>query len=323
MDLDYKKHTGQNIDWSTNDFELADAIKILADQFIAEISAMQSTVDRFDNLFSQVASLKPILQTHTLKTQESNYIEKVEQFLVQKEEFSDAISKILKAQKFIKNNFDTVKGFRRFFNDVESELKKANRTNIKINDNNEEFDKLFNENMVKNFAQLQQLAINTKDEYFKMMKDSSALMSTSYSLLLKEINEAISDLNTNYPQELNTLNLSKLNFLKSYCESKIETNLKLEYHTKCQNSGYTLSDILHYIEIIPVKQSDLTVIKSSFIKVAPQEESSQEEKKKESIKITLKTTKKTMSVKEYRKYLASKLQEVASKNEDDEIEIID
>ena len=108
-----------------------------------------------------------------------------------------------------------------------------------------------------------------------------------------------------------------------FFESKIETNLNLEYHTKCQNSGYTLSDILHYIEIIPVKQSDLTVIKSSFIKVAPQEESSQEEKKKESIKITLKTTKKTMSVKEYRKYLASKLQEVASKNEDDEIEIID
>ena len=120
-----------------------------------------------------------------------------------------------------------------------------------------------------------------------------------------------------------SLNLSKLNSLKSYCESKIETNLKLEYHTKCQNSGYTLSDILHYIEIIPVKESDLTVIKSSFIKVAPQEESSQEEKKKESIKITLKTTKKTMSVKEYRKYLASKLQEVASKNEDDEIEIVD
>ena len=323
MDLDYKKHTGQNIDWSTNDFELADAIKILADQFIAEISAMQSTVDRFDNLFSQVASLKPILQSHTLKTQESNYIEKVEQFLANKEEFSDAISKILKAQKFIKNNFDTVKGFRRFFHDVESELKKANRTNIKIDDNQEEFDKLFNENMVKNFAQLQQLAINTKDEYFKMMKDSSELMSTSYSSLLKEIKEAISDLNTNYPQELNTLNLSKLNSLKSYCESKIETNLKLEYHTKCQNSGYTLSDILHYIEIIPVKESDLTVIKSSFIKVAPQEELSQEEKKKESIKITLKTTKKTMSVKEYRKYLASKLQEVASKNEDDEIEIID
>ena len=323
MDLDYKKHTGQNIDWSTNDFELADAIKILADQFIAEISAMQSTVDRFDNLFSQVASLKLILQAHTLKTQESNYIEKVEQFLAQKEEFSDAISKILKAQKFIKNNFDIVKGFRRFFHDVESELKKANRTNIKIDDNKEEFDKLFNENMVKNFAQLQQLAINTKDEYFKMMKDSSELMSTSYSSLLKEIKEAISDLNTNYPQELNTLNLSKLNSLKSYCESKIETNLNLEYHTKCQNSGYTLSDILHYIEIIPVKQSDLTVIKSSFIKVAPQEESSQEEKKKEWIKITLKTTKKTMSVKEYRKYLASKLQEVASKNEDDEIEIID
>lgn len=323
MDLDYKKHTGQNIDWSTNDFELADAIKILADQFIAEISAMQSTVDRFDNLFSQVASLKPILQSHTLKTQESNYIEKVEQFLAYKEEFSDAISKILKAQKFIKNNFDIVKGFRRFFHDVESELKKANRTNIKIDDNKEEFDKLFNENMVKNFAQLQQLAINTKDEYFKMMKDSSELMSTSYSSLLKEIKEAISDLNTNYPQELNTLNLSKLNSLKSYCESKIETNLKLEYHTKCQNSGYTLSDILHYIEIIPVKESDLTVIKSSFIKVAPQEESSQEEKKKESIKITLKTTKKTMSVKEYRKYLASKLQEVASKNEEDEIEIID
>ena len=323
MDLDYKKHTGQNIDWSTNDFELADAIKILADQFIAEISAMQSTVDRFDNLFSQVASLKLILQAHTLKTQESNYIEKVEQFLAQKEEFSDAISKILKAQKFIKNNFDIVKGFRRFFHDVESELKKANRTNIKIDDNKEEFDKLFNENMVKNFAQLQQLAINTKDEYFKMMKDSSELMSTSYSSLLKEIKEAISDLNTNYPQELNTLNLSKLNSLKSYCESKIETNLNLEYHTKCQNSGYTLSDILHYIEIIPVKQSDLTVIKSSFIKVAPQEESSQEEKKKEWIKITLKTTKKTMSVKEYRKYLASKLQEVASKNEEDEIEIID
>jgi len=323
MDLDYKKHTGQTIDWSTNDFDLADAIKILADQFIAEISAMQSTVDKFDTLFSQVASLKSVLQAYTSKTQESNYIDKVEQFIVSKEDFSDAISKILKAQKFIKNNFDTVKGFRRFFHDVESELKKANRTNLKINENIEEFDNLFNTNMVKNFAQLQQLAISTKDEYYNMMKDSFDLMTSSYKNLLKEINELITDLNTNYPLELNGLNISKLNSLKLYCESKIDTNLELEYHTKCQNTGYTLSDILNYIELIPSKQSEITVLASSFVKVAPVEPSTDEEKKKEPIKISIRTNKKVMNVKEYRKYLASKLQEVASKNEDDEIEIID
>lgn len=320
LDLDFKTHTGKSIDWNTNDFDLADAVKILADQFIGEISGMQNTVENFDTLFSEVVAFKSILQPYTSKTMESNYLDKIEQFLASKEQFNDAISKILKAQKFIKNNLDTVKGFRRFFYDVNAELKKASRQNLKIEEYIEEFDTLFNENMVKNFAQLQQLAINTKDEYYNMMKSSFEIMSSSYSNFLKEVETAIVELSS-YPAELNSINISKLNNLKAYAQQRVVNDIRLEYHTKCQNSGYTLSDILNYIDLLPSKETELAVIKSSFIKEIPKIPEPGEPTKKVATKVSFSFPNKVMSVKAYRRFLASKLQEIASKDENDEIEI--
>ena len=320
LDLDFKTHTGKNIDWSTNDFDLADAIKILADRFLGEISGMQNSVEKFDVLFSDVLKQKEVLQPFTSKTSEINYLDKVALFLSTKESFSEAISKILKAQKFIKTNLDVVKGYRRFFYDIKSELQKASRKNLKIEEAIEEFDSLFNQNMVKNFQKLQQLAGSVKDEYFTMMKNSFDTMNTLYAVLLSNVKTAINELNENYPQELNTLNASKLSTLKSYCEQRVVNNLRLEFHVKCQNSGYTLSDVLNYIDLISSKEIGLATIIAGFIKVAPTPADIQT---KEPAKISFKPAKKVMSVKEYRRLLAQKLQEVASKSDDEEIEIID
>ena len=66
---------------------------------------LNDTVEEFDLLFPIVADQKITLLSFAGKVTESNYIEKVEYFLANSDQFSDSIQTILKAQKFIKKTF--------------------------------------------------------------------------------------------------------------------------------------------------------------------------------------------------------------------------
>lgn len=322
MDMKYYEHTSKKIDWNTNDFDIADSIKILAEHFIGSITTMCDTVNGFDTLFSNVIEQKEILQHYTSKTTEANYIDKVIYFLDTKDDLIVAIETIVKAQKFVKNNFDKVKAYRRFLNEIKIELQKADKTNSKIEENSKEFDTLFNLNIVKNYSKLQQLANSTKDEYYNLMKSNSDMMSSSYRKLLSDVSNAIKELADNYPAELNTLNKNKLNSLKSYCEQRIITDINMDFHTKCQNSQYSLSDILNYIDLVPSKESDLTIIQSSFIteqevtQVEDEREDTTTVKQPTNIKLRINNN---MTVKEYRIFLSKQLRDIASKSEDEQL----
>lgn len=132
MDLDFETYTGRKVDWNTNDFDLAESIRTMADHFIGSLKTLHDTVDQFDSLFSTVAEQQQTLFSFAGKTTEGNYIEKVEYLLANSDEYSHAIQTILKAQKFIKKNFTKVNEFRRFIVEVASELKKADQADLTI-----------------------------------------------------------------------------------------------------------------------------------------------------------------------------------------------
>ncbi|MFA6931313.1 MAG: BREX system P-loop protein BrxC, partial [Lentisphaeria bacterium] len=169
MDLDIESHSGRKVDWNTNDFDLADSIRHMADHFIGALTTLGDTVDKFETLFPMVAEQKQTLQSFAGKATESNYIEKVEYLLSNSDPFSSAIQIILTAQKFIKKNFSRVQEFKRFIEDVVSELKKADRTDHTIQEAHEEFNRLYKQDMVKNFGSLQQQVQLVKDSYYKLI----------------------------------------------------------------------------------------------------------------------------------------------------------
>jgi len=296
----------------------------MADHFISAITSLNETVEGFETLFPKVADLKSVLQGYSGQVTESNYIEKVEFLLTNSDDFNDAIQAILRAQKFIKKNFPKVKEFKRFIQDVRKELIKADRTDINIEEADEEFDRLYKQDMVKNFGNLQQQVQIVKDAYYKLAKTATSGMSHEYQLLSGKIDAAIRDLKANYPAGPNAQNLQKLDALKSYASKRVIEELALEYSISCSNCGYSLSDILNYTAQAPLKDNELLILKSSFIT----EESAPNSGKtaptlvpKKPRKVTLNISRRVMTVQEYKTLLTGQLMALAAANPDDEIEL--
>jgi hypothetical protein len=324
MDLEIETHTGQKVDWNTNDFDLADSIRNMADHFIKALTTLNDTVDGFESLFPIVADQKQTLLSFTGKITESNYIERVEYLLTNSDQFSGAIQTILKAQKFIKKNFSKVREFKRFIEEVASELKKADRSENTINEANEEFVRLYNQDMVKNFGNLQQQVQIVKDSYYKLIKNAADRMSHEYQLLSGKVDDVIRTLK-GYPAELNVHNQKKLDELNRYCSDRIIKEPVLEYSISCKNCGYSLSDILNYTALAPTKENELLIIQSSFITEAPQPEpetgGDQPPVPKKPRKVRFQVTSKVMTVQEYKSLLTTQLALLTTARPDEEIEL--
>jgi hypothetical protein len=327
MDLEIESHAGRKVDWNTNDFDLADSIRHMADHFIGALTTLGDTVDGFESLFPTVADQKQTLLSYGGKVTESNYIEKVEYLLTNSDQFSSAIQTILKAQKFIKKNFSKVREFKRFIEEVVSELKKADRTDNSIKEAHEEFNRLYKQDMVKNFGSLQQQVQIVKDSYYKLIKNAAAGMSHEYQLLNGKVDAALRTLK-GYPADLNVQNQRKLDELKRYCSDRIIKEPVLEYAITCKNCGYSLSDILNYTALAPTKDNELLILQSSFITEAPKPEPDtgggspdQPPAPKKPRKVRFQVTSKIMTVQEYKSLLTAQLTSLAAARPDEEIEL--
>lgn len=332
QDLEYEEHTRKKIGYNSSDFDLADAIKILSDHFLTLINALKDSYTDFDKLFSTTLEQKAILQEYTSKTTEANYIDKVTHFLEHQDAFTQAIEHILKTQRFIKNNFSAIKQRRDFLVQLENELSKAQKSNPKISDCKEKFEVLFKEDIVKNVTTLLSLSQEAKDEYFKLLKNNIETMNSLYASLLIKVESAHNELST-YPQEPNKNNQFKLNKIAEYVKSKIvkPEDIDLDFDITCKRCGYSLCDVLNYIDLGSTKESELFILSSNFIQVEPPKPTptpATGEKTppstptpKKPKKIAFKLPKKLMYIREYRELLSQQLRALAGENGDDEIEI--
>jgi len=326
MDLEIGTHTGRKVDWNTNDFDLADSIRHSAEHFIGALTTLGDTVDGFESLFQAVAEQKHTLQGFAGKVTENNYIEKVEYLLSNKEIFSNAVQTILKAQKFIKKNFTKVKDYKRFLEEVAGDLKKAGRADSEIQQAHEEFVRLYRQDMVKNYGNLQQQAQIVKDGYFKLIKNAAFGMSHEYQILSGKVDAAIRTLK-GYPAELNVQNQKKLDELLRYCTDRVIKEPVLEFAITCKNCGYSLSDMLNYTALAPNKANELLIVESSFIIEAPKREPDPggrpgqppPPKKPRTVRFPLQ--RKVMTVQEYKAILTAQLTALAGASPQEEIEL--
>lgn len=323
MDLEIATHTNRKVDWGTNDFDLADSIRVLAESFIGELTGLNNSVADFERIFPTTADQKAVLLNYSGKVTESNYLDKVEQLLATEDDFKTAIQTLLKTQKFIKNNFEKVKDLKRFIESVMTELKKAARIDNGIQEAHDEFLRLYTQDMVKNFAQLQQQAQAVKDGYFKLLKTAASGMSHEYQVLNGKVDAALHSLK-NYPADLNTGNARKLEELKRYCEARSVGEPSLDFSITCKTCCYSLSDILNYIALAPNKAHELVLIQSSFIKEFPAPEEVDDNEPatpKAPRKIKLQLPSNIMSVHDYKALLSAQLSALATANPNEQIEI--
>ncbi|MBF0203725.1 MAG: BREX system P-loop protein BrxC [Desulfamplus sp.] len=326
MDLDIESHTRRKVDWNTNDFDLADSIRHMADHFIGALTTLNETVEGFETLFPAVADQKKVLLIFAGKITESNYIEKVEYLLTNSDQFGGSIQTILKAQKFIKKNFSRVKEFKHFIEEVISELKKADRSDAAVQEAHEEFVRLYQQDMVKHFGGLQQQVQIVKDRYYQLIKNAANGMSHEYQLIGGKVDAALRTLK-GYPTELNIQNQKKLDDLKRHCSDRVIKEPVLEYSISCKNCGYSLSDILNYTALAPTRDSECLIIQSSFITEAPKPEPTtdgggkQPPVPKKPRKVRFQVVSKVMTVQEYKVLLTAQLTSLAAARPDEEIEL--
>jgi len=304
--LEFEKHTNRKITDTSSDFDVADGVSVLAEQFVSTVKTMENTVPDFNKSFKKCIAQKQVLQAFISKTTEANYIEKAEDFLKEGGNYASAIKTILKTESFVKKNLDKIKGFLNFTISVEDELKKAHINNTIIGSQTKEFEAAIHEDVIEKFADIQNSAQAIKDEYYNLMSVNAKIMATAYKNLKGAIEKAQSDLATNFPLELNRDNENKLKSLLNNCNNKVSDDITLIYKIHCQNTKFSLSDILNYIDLVPTRETELQITVSNFIKEEPKKPEPGQPKK-----VQLTINKKLMTAKEYRRILASQIQGLA------------
>lgn len=326
MELEIDTYIQRKIDWNTSDFDLADAARDLTEHFLTALSTLNETVENFGVLFPKVVSQKATLLDYSGKVTESNYLDKVKHLLDTRDEFITALQTIIKAQKFAKKNLEVVKNLKHFIKSVTTELKKAGRTDNSIQEAHDEFLRLYTQDMVKNFAQLQQQAQIVKDGYYKLLKTAASGMSHEYQVLNGKVDAALRSLK-NYPADLNTGNSRKLDELKRYCEARSIDEPSLDFSITCKTCGYSLSDMLNYMALAPNKAHELDLIKINFIEELPPEPAvghigETPYVPKAPRKIKLQIPSQVMSVQDYKVLLSAQLSALAAANPNEQIEIM-
>lgn len=332
LNLDIKDHINKPVDWNISDYDLAENIRLMADTFIGAIKSLQNTINNFDSLFSIVLKQQTILQGFTGTVTENNYYDKVMDLINNSDDFTLAIKKIIQTQKFIKVKYPKIKKYKLFIEDVEKELKKETINDDEIKNAHEEFNRLSNADMVKNYGRLNDQFTIVKDLYFKRIKIEALGMTDEYKKLNGKIEGAITDLKNNYPSAPNEKILKKLNELSNYCKLRIIQEPSIEYSITCDKCNFSLADMINYRAMVNGKENEYEILKSSFVSedIKPVDKDDKNKNSqdvtisiqpKRPRKIKFQIDKKIMTVGEYKNVLTEQLGKLANSMPDDEIEL--
>lgn len=314
------KYIGRKVDYNTNDFELVAAVRDTAKHFADKVTTLRNSEKEFDKLFPQADSNASYLGGFTGAVSEANYIDKAVEFLSAKDDFLKALQEIEKVEKFIRNNLSKVKEWKIFVTAVQDELTKAAKTNATIQQLKNDFESHLQGEVIKNYAAVQQAAQKTKDEYHQLfssaMQDCAAKYNEIESLsdaLIKEIESL--------PAGLNDLALSKATALNQYAQQRTSATIAIDFDVKDKHSRFTYSEVLSFIDLYSSKKTEIEILRAGLIKEKAPEPQPGTPPTPTVKKYVVKMPNTKMKVAEYKSWLHSELQKLASASDNDEIEI--
>lgn len=319
--LDYEAHIGTKIDWNTNEFDLGNAIRELARRFSDKVDDMKTQHKEFDILFADLENKKNILSGFTGAVSENNYIDKANDFLTAKDSYSDAVTAIEKAEKFVSKNLPKLREWKQFADGVNDELMKSVKSNAEISKYYNDFQMHYGNEIVKNFGAIQQTVQKIKDEYFGLMKAAADEMAGKYSQLKSDAEKLIGEVSL-LPVGLNNGALDRANAISQYAEQRTKSNIALDWDIKDKETKFTYSEILSFIDLFPTKQNEVMIARASLIRETPTAAADCSTETAPQIKtIYTKIPGNKINVATYRNWLQTELQKIAGAKDTDEIEI--
>ena len=321
VDKEVDKYIGRKVDFNTNDFELVSAIRDTAKHFSDKVSTLKNSEKEFSKFFPKAEENASFLNTFTGVVSESNYTDKAMEFLSSKAPFDTAIEEIVKIEKFMRNHLSKVKEWKTFINSVQDELKKVAISNEPLTQEKSKFETLLEGDLTQNFVSLQTSAQKTKDEYHNLFSTAMKECASQYTELESLSKNLLSEIAT-LPEGLNTEADRKANAHLQFAVQRKENKVELDFDVKDKKSRFTYSEVLSFIELFPSKKIDISILQAGLIKVKPPEPKEDDPKdpkpKKFSVKIPVQKTK----VRDYKTWLQTELQKLASASDEDEVEFV-
>jgi len=248
---------------------------------------------------------------------DTNVADQIISFNQNREAYKKAVNEIVEADKFIQQSLKKVQNWHFFVSGVLDELKKSSIVNQEIEKQANQFQQCYQQNLVENYKECEKLAQQIQDAYYAIMKENAAILTEKYNKLAAQIQSDLDRINS-APKELNRELYDQAIMLQQYAENRMLKEVSIHFTIQDQSSHFTLSDILSSIALYETKNTELQIIASS-IQTNPSTPTDSPKPMKTKIKRKF-LQNRNITVKEYREWLKTELQSMASLQPEDEIE---
>ena len=270
-DCNYKSWTGEQVNYTMNDYELVDAIRTLSKEVLSRINHEIMGDDDMEKKFSVSVSARNIFVQYTAAVTDLNYFSTAKLFLDENnnEDYIAAVKRVGKDLNFIKKGLPTIREEYNFILAVENELDKSGIAKLTFNSLKEAFEKMYETNIVANASQMTATTQQVKDHYYQLMKRQSEEMTTGYINLDEELS-ALSEELSAYPKEWNKKLYDKIAEMESLCKRNVVPVVVLNgYSTKCAKSGMQLRDMVYQTNQLQTHQTKVAVMETEIVKMDP------------------------------------------------------
>ena len=270
-DCNFKQLTGGNLSYNMNDFELVDAIRLLAVTEIQKVNNNICNDDERERLFRLSIAAKDLLLQYAKTVTDANYFTTARTFLNDNdnEEFVNAIDKIEKDIRFINENLKTIEEQKSYLLDVKDEMEFVGIPMQAFDTLNERYSKMLESDPVHNYQQMQQVFQQVRDLYYQYMQQYAESMTQGYCELDGKL-EQVRKKAEEYPKEWNASLITKLDDKQKTCRRYAVTKIELKgYDIRCRRCHLQLRDIDNAIKMLPQLQTEADVFDTEVKTTAP------------------------------------------------------
>ena len=270
-DCNFKQLTGGNLSYNMNDFELVDAIRLLAVTEIQKVNNNICNDDERERLFRRSIAAKDLLLQYAKTVTDTNYFTTARTFLNDNdnEEFVNAIDKIEKDIRFINENLKTIEEQKNNLLDVKDEMEFVGVPMQAFDSLNERYSKMLESDPVHNYQQMQQVFQQVRDLYYQYMQQYAESMTQGYCELDGKL-EQVRKKAEEYPKEWNASLITKLDDKQKTCRRYAVTKIELKhYDIRCCRCHLQLRDIDNAIKMLPQLQTEADVFDTEVKTTAP------------------------------------------------------
>ena len=267
----FKELTGKNLSYNMNDFELVDAIRILAEEEMGKVKNKILFNEELERLFKSSIAARDVLQHYAGAVTEANCFSRATTFLKDdnNEEFCKSVERIESDCKFIDNNLKYIEWQKEYFADVKNEMEFVGIPMQAYDAINERYFQMLEADPVHNYSQMQAEYQKLKDLYYQYMNARGQEMTNGYLDLNSRI-EAIKNEVDKYDRSWNAKLYNKIEEKLRYCKKYVISKIELkDYDICCRNSKLQLRDIVNAINLLPAQNVDVDVMETEIVTTAP------------------------------------------------------